>query len=766
MKHVVVLNQFALPRTEGGGTRHIDLFSRVEGWQVLIIAGNRNHYSQQPFTTNEERFALVRVPRQAGGGASRLIGWLSFSFQAFFIAVTRRQLDLVYGSSPHLLAPLAGLLAARLRRVPFVLEVRDLWPESIVAAGRIRRGSLLHQFFMALEKYLTVHASLIVGVTQGWEDHFAALDVPTDRLVIVSNGTEPSDFCATRSRAELRTMHRFTGFTAVFAGAHGPKDGIDLILDAAAELPEMNFVLIGDGPSKSAAVTRARQHGLVNVELRDPVPKQELADLLRAADVGIHAVTPLPVFARGMSPNKLFDYMASALPVVSNAGEGLRNVFVDGECGHLGGPASLGESLRKVFEADEITRDRWGRLGRQLIERRFSRASAARRLRTALEDVVTVRSATVSMSGPVHMVAHVTTAHRSTDNRIMRKECVALREADIDVCLVAVHPQDEILEGVPIIALPARVGRIARMVIGPVDVWRRLRQIKPKLVHIHDPELIPLALLWRLRRGRSTVFDAHEDLPKQVLGKPYIPRPMRRLIAMLARVLEAAANIGLDGIVAATPAIARNFNAENVTLVQNFPWLRDFPNPVAADPSVKAKLSYVGGVTRERGGVEMITSALNSSLHPELVLAGPATVDMKNMMEKHRDRGINYLGQLPVSRVADIIADSRAGLVLFHPLANHLECQPTKLFEYMAAGRPFVASDFAYWRNLLGPFKCGLFVDPLDPEAVRSAIDMILSEPERCHDMGMAGRRALEGNFTFEHEAPRLVNLTFRMLRE
>ncbi|MDF2094123.1 glycosyltransferase family 4 protein [Knoellia sp. 3-2P3] len=388
MRTVLVLNQFALPRSEGGGTRHIDLFSRVPGWTPKIVAGNRNHYSQKRFATPDRRFRLVAVPRQDGGGASRLVGWLLYSAKALRIALTAPRMDAIYASSPHMFAPLVGWLASRARRVPFVLEIRDLWPESIVAAGKMRKGGLAHRVFQQLERLLVRRADAIVAVTAGWDDHFASLGVDPTLVFVVPNGTEPADFEIAADREALRAKHNITGNTAVFAGAHGDKDGLDHILDAAQKLENIRFLLVGAGPAKAAAISRATQLGLSNIQFREPVPKEDLPGLLKSCDIGIHSVTPLSVFERGMSPNKLFDYMAAGLPVASNAAGPLSAVVSDGECGRLGGPNDLAFCIQDIAVASPAQRARWGAFGKALIRDRFSRQAAASQLAHVLDSVV------------------------------------------------------------------------------------------------------------------------------------------------------------------------------------------------------------------------------------------------------------------------------------------------------------------------------------------------------------------------------------------
>ena len=758
LRHVIVLNQFAVPPDLPGGARHARLFGRLSGWSTTIVAGNHSHSTQRRVRTADSRFRLVWVPPHHRRAVLRMVGWFIYAIQAFAVTMTRRRLDLVYGSSPHLLAPFAGLLAARLRRVPFILEVRDLWPESIVAAGMLREGSTIHKILSRLEQALAGGADSIVVVTPGWEDHFAALGVPLERLTVIPNGTDLDEFALDETREELRQSLGVRGFTAVYAGAHGAANALDLLIDAAAAVPDVGVILIGDGAEKARLQEVVRRSNIENVEFRSPVPKAQLAALLTACDVGVHVLAPLAVLDRGLSPNKIFDYMAAGLPVVSNAQDGLRAVLSDGECGHLGGPDSLAEGLRRARDASTAERAAWSARGRQIILQRYSRQEASRRLEHSLDTAV-ARHRQLRREASV---AHVTTAHPTLDNRIFRKECAALRSAGISVTLVAVATKDDEVDGVPILALPRRSGRLARMVIGPLDVWRALRRLRPTLIHVHDPELIPLAVLWRLAPGRRAVFDAHEDLPKQVLSKPYLPRRLRRCVAAFARSLERLADRRLDAIVAATPSIARNFTHAKVSVVQNFPWLHEYPEPEpmpAADVVV-----HVGGLSPPRGVAEMVRAILDSRHDVELVVAGPVTSQAQAVLDSAGTR-VRNLGVRPASEVPSIVAGGRIGLVLFHPIPNHLESQPTKLFEYMAAGRPFIASDFPAWRTLVGDIDAGVFVDPLNPDEIRIAIDTLLDDRERATRMGERGRAAVCQRLNFDHEAERLVSLTRQLMK-
>lgn len=330
--------------------------------------------------------------------------------------------------------------------------------------------------------------------------------------------------------------------------------------------------------------------------------------------------------------------------------------------------------------------------------------------------------------------------------------------------LVAVADRTGTDSGVVIEALPKRQGRLRRMTLGPVDAWRALRRIQPEMIHVHDPELIPLAILWKLSNQRPAVFDAHEDLAKQVAGKTYIPLRLRPMVARFTRLIERAADRFLSGVVAATPSIAQNFRHAPVVLVQNFPWTRDFPEPVDDRTGQPLTFCYVGGVSKERGGLEMVSLVGDSPASPRLIVAGAITPDVLRAIKADKTGRIDYRGILRAGDIPDLIRESTAGLVLLHPMPNYLESQPTKIFEYMAAGKPYIASDFAAWRNLLGKYDCGYFVDPFDRDALVEIVEQIAANPAEAREKGMRGRRALVEHFTFETESQRLEEFVHRLL--
>lgn len=394
-RRVLVLNHFALPRSVGGGTRHVELFGRLGGvWSFLIVASNRNNYTRQTFRTDDPGFVTVPTPDYRSNGPGRVLNWLWYAVGAFLVGLRQRRVDVVYASSPHLLTPLTGYVLAVLKRAAFVLEIRDLWPRSMVELGYLREGSRLHRVLVGLEGMLYRKADRIVVTSAGYPRHIAGFGVPEEKVTVIWNGADPEDFRPTRTREEARKALDLPldGFVAVYAGAHGPANGLDQVLDAAAALPRHTFLLVGDGLDKRRLRDRARAEGLENVRFLDPVPKENLADLLVAADVGLHVLTDTALFHEGISANKLYDYLACGLPAITNVRGESSDAVTTADAGVACEPNGLAEAVRRVSGLDPAERAAAGERGRDYVRVHRSRTAMAERLRELLDGLVAERA--------------------------------------------------------------------------------------------------------------------------------------------------------------------------------------------------------------------------------------------------------------------------------------------------------------------------------------------------------------------------------------
>lgn len=363
-------------------------------------------------------------------------------------------------------------------------------------------------------------------------------------------------------------------------------------------------------------------------------------------------------------------------------------------------------------------------------------------------------------------IVHLSTVHHDWDNRITNKECRALAEAGFDTHLVISADHDRLSDGVRVHAIRRR-GRVGRLVGSQIEAWWVLRRLRPDLLHIHDPELIPMAVLWGRCHHRPVVYDAHEDLVKQLETKPWVRGPLARIVRPLARWLVGVADRHCDGIVAVTEPIAATFSTTRrrgrqrpVEVVRNLPWRDDFVvADVAGNPPVAV---YTGDLSAERG-VSTMVEAIERVEGGTLRLAGRLLGDAAARVEHPQ---VDYLGLVPPSELPAIIAGARVGLIFLRRLPNYANSLPTKVFEYMASGVPFLATDFRAWEDLFGDADAGVFVDTDDPDAVGRELEALIDDPERAARLGANGRRAVEERFSFEKEAERLVALVNRLVAD
>jgi glycosyltransferase involved in cell wall biosynthesis len=362
-------------------------------------------------------------------------------------------------------------------------------------------------------------------------------------------------------------------------------------------------------------------------------------------------------------------------------------------------------------------------------------------------------------------IAMITTVHSALDTRILHRESVALARAGHDVIVIAPHAASEVRSGVRIEAVPRPAGRLDRATRTMWRVFRRAGQLRPEVYHLHDPELIP-AGLWLRLWGAAVVYDLHEDLPRTFAAKYYLPAALRGPLAWLAGRFENLACRRFSALVAATPTIAARAARlhRRTALVQNFPSPDEFVAPetiswVDREPAV----AYLGALAANRGLQQMVDAMglLPNDLPATLHLAGtywpPSLRD--EMARRAGWRRVVEMGHLDRRPVADLLARVRVGLVLLHAEPRYQLAYPTKLFEYMAAGVPVIASDFPLWRQIVEEAGCGLLVDPLDPRAIAAAITRLLTRPEEAERMGRRGREAMVRRHSWPNEAEKLIRL-------
>lgn len=367
-------------------------------------------------------------------------------------------------------------------------------------------------------------------------------------------------------------------------------------------------------------------------------------------------------------------------------------------------------------------------------------------------------------------VAQVTTVHQARDVRIFRKIAVTLAEGGYQVTLIHPGSEEGTDQGVRLLGLDLPPGRARRFLTGGLRAWREIRLISADVVHFHDPELLPFALLWRLT-GRQVIYDVHEDLPRDIRIKHWIPRLLRPVTAFVAEAGEWGASLVLDRVIAATEGIGERFPAGKTIVIRNYPeHLEQFRSAATPWEGRRALVIYAGLLTRERG-LEVMQEAvrlLPGRLKAQLILAGPlgGGEALPIGPESNSNPLVEYVGQVDRDRVVGLYGQVRLGLHLPMPLDHFKESLPIKLFEYMAAGLPVLVSDFPVWRSLVGRHECGAVVDPTDAGAVAGAIERLLDDPVGSQRMGENGRRAVLEHYTWEREGERLLALYHSLVQE
>jgi glycosyltransferase involved in cell wall biosynthesis len=368
---ILLINQAFVSPDEPGHTRHYELAQYLKslGHELVIVASDLNYQTGQKTVRHtgisvEQNIHGIQVMRAYIYPALhrsyfwRIISFFSFMFSSTWVALKVKDVDLVMGTTPPIFQAVSAWFVALLRHKPFLLEIRDLWPEFIVSMG-VFRNPFLIKMARWLERFLYRRATHILVNSPAYADYIQQKNVPQQKISYIPYGTDIDMFSPEKSGQEIRARYNLDGkFVVLYAGALGQANDIYTIIRAAGLLqsePKIQFVLFGDGKEKANLISEARRLNLQNILFAGVIPKREMPEVLAAADVCLAILQDVSMF-RTTYPNKVFDYMAAGKATVLVIDGVVRRVIEEADGGIFvppGDAAGLAQALLELSRTPE-----------------------------------------------------------------------------------------------------------------------------------------------------------------------------------------------------------------------------------------------------------------------------------------------------------------------------------------------------------------------------------------------------------------------------
>ena len=392
-KKIWILNHYAVPPNMPGGTRHYDLSRELikRDCEVSIFSSGFLHnkqkyrkiFKRQSFIIENYRkikFIWLKTTPYKKNNYKRIINMFSYLTKILKVAHKFPKPNIIVGSSVHPLAVVAAWWLARRYKARFIFEVRDIWPQTPIDMKIINTNSNTANLLYGWEKFMYQKADKIITLLPNAKEYIINKGIASEKIVWIPNGVNLEQFDNPKQLDSDSTLFQLLrknkdNYKIIYTGAHGPANGLSVIIDTAKILQknhdDIQFFLIGNGVEKEKLQHDSKKQNLKNIHFFSSIPKEQIPDLLRYASLLLHCFAPIDVFKYGISPNKIYDYLASSKPIIMSV-ETTNNIVQDAEAGIVvepGNPETLAKGILKIKEMSEEERRRLGANGRAYVEK-------------------------------------------------------------------------------------------------------------------------------------------------------------------------------------------------------------------------------------------------------------------------------------------------------------------------------------------------------------------------------------------------------------
>ncbi len=403
---ILFLHQFVFGKDQPGISKQVEMLKYLAkfGHETRVISGFFSHITRKRIEKYKGKYfcreviegiEIIRVPSffNLTSFSRKAINYFIFMLMAVVGGLASGPYDVIFASSPPLPVGIAGYILGRLKRVPFVLEIRDLQPEDLVEEGNLKPG-LIYYLLWNITSFLYRKASKIVGNTQGICERIVDRGIEQNKVELITNAADVEIFLSSKSKGDSfrKEIGLNDQFFTIYAGGHGMVNSLETIIEAARYLREYNdifFIFVGDGEKKEDLIRMKEKYQLKNVVFVPPQPKNRMPEIFASADVAIVTLKNVRVY-EGALPNKLFDSMASGLPVVLAIGGEAKRLIEEAQGGiavEPENPQALARAVLSLYQERALAKD-MGKKGQEYVVKHYSRREIAQKLELVLREVI------------------------------------------------------------------------------------------------------------------------------------------------------------------------------------------------------------------------------------------------------------------------------------------------------------------------------------------------------------------------------------------